>query len=1035
MIPNFISHSRRTAILFLVAVSHLGNVSADHPQSLNLLTDVPLVDQIRRHYSIEHGLPSNQIHNLLQTRDGFLWIATHNGLARYDGRQFRVFNRSNTPQLPANDTRVLYETDDGILWIGTVGGLLQYKPGRPGTFHELETFRGNSIHALEEDNSAKLWIGTREKTWSRAKGAQFEVVEEAPSGVKAIFEDQIGTLWLGSDHGLYMQQGTEYVRIASDRLPTGTSKDGGIPLAGVNVLLADGVDVWAGTNLGLLHIKDGHFTDRGSEAGQQQIYDMIQTQNGGLYLATRFGLQRSVEGSKFEKLSNDELVSCIMEDAEGGLWVGHHENGGLDHYRNGETRTILNQYRVNCVHEASDGIMWFGSYSGLHRLKDGVMKNYGIADGLPDVRVQTITQGSGGTLWIGTRKGFARWSGNELSSDANPSNLVQMNISAAYEDSSGVLWFALSNGGAYSLKDDTLRELEGMNHGKTCWFCEDAHGGLWIGHEYGLYFFGDDQLQQITNPELDRLNSSHFIGHYAAKDGSLWLSTSGGIARYQSGRFHVFTSQDGLLADYIDRIVEDHHGHLWMGGRDGFFHVSISEFDDVTAGRLKKVKSHRVEHVEGVPVSRHYPKVCFASDGETWIAGRRGVIRVPRELLQKKAAPPKVHIEQVKIDAQVINVESEIEFHSGPRRLAIEFTAPAFARLTPVQIKYRLDGYDEDWIDAGDERIAHYTRLIPGEYHFRIIAADTDGVWNENEQTIRFLVTPRWWEISWVRVTACLAAIGLSMLYVNRRIRRYRRANCLLRREISDRKKAEEKSHRQFHELARVSRAASMGELSASIAHEVKQPLFAIVSNAEATKRMLNHDQPDLPEIQEALNDIISDGNRASDIVDHIRSLLRKEPLERHQLDLSEVARKVTKLISPELRNRGLTVRTELYQSLPTIEGDAIELQQVILNLIFNGAQAMGDRECERNELIISTSTNNGSVELTVRDFGVGLDGTEVERIFEPFYTTRPSGTGMGLAINRTIIEAHGGHIWAVPNDDWGATFGFQLPTLEENTV
>jgi C4-dicarboxylate-specific signal transduction histidine kinase len=253
--------------------------------------------------------------------------------------------------------------------------------------------------------------------------------------------------------------------------------------------------------------------------------------------------------------------------------------------------------------------------------------------------------------------------------------------------------------------------------------------------------------------------------------------------------------------------------------------------------------------------------------------------------------------------------------------------------------------------------------------------------------------------------------------------------------DVTDRCNAEEEARDYLRQLARVNRAASMGEMATSIAHEVNQPLFAIVSNAQTAKRLLDRQQPDIAEVREALGDIVSDGNRAASIIAHVRSLVRKEPHSTGKLVLNQVVLQATRFVAPELRLRGLSLRTELADDLPLVSGSSIELQQVILNLIINAAQAMRDAAANSRELLLSTSTQNGFVELAVKDRGVGFDETIAARLFEPFFTTKSDGTGIGLAINRTIIEAHGGRIWATANNDRGATFCFNLPGLKDVVV
>ena len=201
---NSEAHPRFAAavVLLFVAISLSSSVADEHSRGPSLRPDVPFREHLQRQFFLRDGLPSNWIYDVVQTRDGYVWIATHNGLARYDGLRFRVFNRSNTPTLPANDTRVLYESRDGSLWIGTVGGLARYQTGRPETFEAVERFAGNSVHAICQDREGTLWFGTREETWFRANGQEFEVADNAPSDVKAICEDLNSTLWFGSESGL-----------------------------------------------------------------------------------------------------------------------------------------------------------------------------------------------------------------------------------------------------------------------------------------------------------------------------------------------------------------------------------------------------------------------------------------------------------------------------------------------------------------------------------------------------------------------------------------------------------------------------------------------------------------------------------------------------------------------------------------------------------------------------------------------------------------------------------------------------------------
>lgn len=1151
-----------TTLLSIVAA--LADCAADdQPPAPSLRPNVSFNKHIKRTFDRRDGLPSSWINDVLQTRDGYVWIATDNGLVRYDGLHFKLFNRAVTQQLPLNEMRALYEGRDGCLWIGTTAGLTRYRPGRPGVFEEVPAASGQTVRAIYEDSANTLWIGTQEETYVRRKGLNIEIVEDAPRNVRAICEDQNGTLWLGSHFGLFRRQGTTYEQITHERLPKYTSTDKGVPQSRVNAILADDDgSLWIAANRALLHMRDGQFTSRGRELDSQQVYDLLRTRDGGLYVAARFGLYRSVGDGPFEEVSNEESAFCVMEDQAGGLWVGHGDNRGLQHYRNSPAQDVWTEARVRCMYDDPDGDLWFGSSAGLHRLRDGVITDYGIEDGLPRTSVHTIVPSAGKTLWIGTTRGFVKWSGTATVSDVTPAALAEMNIGAALEDSSGVLWFSLASAGGYTLKDGTLSGLPGLSQGRIHWFWQDPRGVIWIGQESGLFQHRDGEIRRVNDAAFDRLKNPRFLCHFAAGDGTLWMGTSNGIVRHQSDRFDAFSPESGLGADNIERMVADGEGNLWFGGRDGLFHARIAELDAVAAGRLPQVSSYRVEGFDRFPPLGAFSQGCLVRDGVLWIVAEHGLARMPIEPFQREPSPPTAHIEHVAVDGVAANFEERFQYKSGRRRLSIQFAVPAISDSRHVQVRYRLDGHDEDWVKAGSERVAHYTDLRPGEYRFRVAAQKGHENWIEAEPSMIFSVEPRWWETTWFYFSSAAILIGLIFVSTHQYTRRVRKRNAILQREIdernraerqmevseqrfrdlaestraipweadaasfqftfvgrqavdvlgypvddwlkegfwiesihpedrleaveycqgasersenyqfeyrmiaadsavvwihdvvhvvrkegvparligfmidvTDRRTAEDKARDYLGQLARINRAASMGEMATSIAHEVNQPLFAIVSNAQTAQRLLDREQPDTDEVGEALSDIVNDGNRAAKIIKHIRSMVRKEQSATEELDLNQVVHEAIQFIAPEIRKRALTLKTDLGEDLPQVMGSSIELQQVILNLIINAAQAMSDTDDHSRELCVRTLAANGSVELAVEDGGVGFDEEEAARLFEPFFTTKAGGTGMGLAINRTIVEAHGGRIWAKPNSERGATFSFTLPALSEATA
>ncbi len=273
--------------------------------------------------------------------------------------------------------------------------------------------------------------------------------------------------------------------------------------------------------------------------------------------------------------------------------------------------------------------------------------------------------------------------------------------------------------------------------------------------------------------------------------------------------------------------------------------------------------------------------------------------------------------------------------------------------------------------------------------------------------------------------------LTVSELAVPITVGRQRVSDYLIYRDISESKKAAETLQQAQAELAHLSRVTTMGELVASIAHEVNQPIAAVVTNGSAALRWLAMQPPNLDEVRESLSGIVRDANRAGAVIGRIRALLKKNAPRMTPLDLNEMIRGVLALAESELRRGGVVLQTELARDLPPVEGDRVQLQQVILNLVMNSIDAMRTILDRPRELVIKSSNDSAEVLVEIRDNGTGLDAEHSERIFHPFFTTKPQGLGMGLSISRSIIEAHGGRLWNEPVSAPGADFRFTLPRTE----
>jgi C4-dicarboxylate-specific signal transduction histidine kinase len=334
-----------------------------------------------------------------------------------------------------------------------------------------------------------------------------------------------------------------------------------------------------------------------------------------------------------------------------------------------------------------------------------------------------------------------------------------------------------------------------------------------------------------------------------------------------------------------------------------------------------------------------------------------------------------------------------------------------------VRFRYKLTGLDRDWQDGGGRREAYYTNLGPGFYTFQVIGSNNDGVWNEAGASMVFTIAPAFYQTSWFRGLCVAAAFALIWALYQLRLQQLQRRH--------------EALNQTRLEWAHVARLATLSTMTASITHEVSQPISGILTNSNTCARMLAADPPNVAGAAETVRRTIRDANRASEVIRRLRAMFSKRAPTLELVDLNDAAREVIAMSLAELRQSGSLLQTDFAEPLPTISGDRVQLQQVILNLLLNGADAMADIEDRPRALRVQTEIHGrDGVKLMVRDSGVGLDPHGIEKLFEAFHTTKAHGLGIGLAISRSIIESHKGKLWAVANEGPGATFCFTIPCV-----
>ncbi|MEW6157313.1 MAG: two-component regulator propeller domain-containing protein [Verrucomicrobiota bacterium] len=723
------------------------------------------------------GLPQNSVTTVVQSRDGYLWLGTFNGLVRFDGVRFKIFDSGNTPELGSSRILKLFEDRRGVLWIGTeTGGLSSYDRGEFKNYTTRDGLPGMQINAIGEDHEGHLWIGTVSNGLSRFQNGQFTTFDQkdglSSGSVIALMQDKNGELLVQTDTTVSVWREGRFLRWS----PGGSAS---FPVDKM-VVCRDG-GWWIAQTGTLKKWEDGKWTRAFSSEPWQQYFVtfLFEDSRQNIWLGTiGDGLYcYPADGSSRRHFSTGEGLShawirCMYEDQEGSLWIGT-GGGGLNRLKQ-KTFTMFHpddefsKIAILSVFADHSDQVWAGAEGGgLYRLQDGRLIRYAKEEGLVNPFVWSVFEDSRKNLWAGTwGGGLFRKEGEQFVPFTGASN-IPATIVAMHEDRKGILWLGTGSGlGRLENNDFQLYSTaQGLSHNDVRAVIEDRDGTLWIGtNGGGLNRFKDGKFTRLGR--ADGLSHDSVWSLYADADGVLWIGTfGGGLNRYYAGKFQSFTTSSGLPDNVICHIAEDSEQHLWLSSYRGVFRVSKSELEDFAAQRIRSINCIRFSVADGLADRQcsggFQPAGAKTQDGRLWFPNAKGLAVVDPEHLQTNLQPPPVLIEEILIDGMKVPSGPRVHLEPGKRRVEFFYTALSFAAPEHVRFKYQLEGVDGDWVDAGVARQASYTTLPPGQYRFRVIACNNSGVWNETGASVGLNVIPPFWRTSWFLTLVALGAIAV----------------------------------------------------------------------------------------------------------------------------------------------------------------------------------------------------------------------------------------------------------------------------------
>jgi len=752
-------------------------------------------------WQTEDGLPGNTVTSILQTRDGYLWIGTFGGLARFDGVQFKRFGEAEG--LRNNRVLSLCEDRQGNLWVATEGGGLFRL--RDGAFTALTTrdgLRHDVVTAVAEDGLGQLWIGTYAGLQCWQKGHFIQAAAEPfrfSLPVTRLLVDRGGTIWMVVNGQLRKVEGNrlltpELVGEPSGQLAISALHEGGSG------------QLWLGGNSGYVASSSNsvlRVLRLPDEAPPDNIWEVWEARNGDVWMGTASsGLRRWRNGRLLTLTTQEGLaensVRCLFEDREGNLWVGTN-GGGLQRLKPKTLRLVttrdgLAHNVVMSLAEDATGDLWIGSNcGGLSARRHGEFAPAYLNYLLDNECIWSVLSARDESLWVGTwSSGLFRKRGEKLEQFKLANSPRDEPVLALCEERAGGLWVGTYQDGLKFFRDGkftSYRTTNGLSANFITALVQDASSRLWIGTAGGgLNRFADGVFKVFTRQ--DGLGSDFIRALYIDGSGVLWVGTGGGgLSRIKDGQLATIGTRKGLLDDVISQILEDDRGHLWFGSNRGIFYASKAELHRVADGGsagFNPITYGKSEGMENLECTGGYcPAGLKTRDGKLWFSTVKGLVMIDPKNTAAKELPPPVVIEQVVVDgAPAVDPKlltspihnSKLDLRNslgvfassarglriGPRarRVELHYTALNFTAPEKVRFRYRLDGLDADWVEAKGRRVAEYPFLPPGPYHFRVTACNEDGVWSESEAGLSLTCLPAFWQTWWFRLLVVAMVLG-----------------------------------------------------------------------------------------------------------------------------------------------------------------------------------------------------------------------------------------------------------------------------------
>lgn len=1098
--PGFNHICFRGAVQFVrffsvLIVLYLSQLAISNPASAQ--SRIPHSQFVIDHWGVNDGLPVNNVMKLHQSRDGYLWMVTFDGLVRFDGLNFKIYQTVDYPWLPTNRFVKLYEGLDGSLWIVSEQRfLIRFKNNRFTHIQESDGLNGNLVYDVHLDDNGYLWFGT-DRGVSFFDGEELKPYHpsEIEGTIDRVFTEQTGAIWIRNLNTLenFRFDGGEMSYVFTS--PNSYHFNPVVEEENGRVWFSSFGDMYSFKDDSLFYCcsVDQFLENEEYQPLAENAYSVSSFHRGNFSFTNNIGRHYTPQEGEISSLNSIPLISKsqpFIINNQSDRWMIstyyiHYNDELVLHIENGISSTLFDR----------EGNFWVATGSeGLYLIKTNPFQTWSTAEGLPGQNIYPILEDREGIIWVGTfGQGIARISNNRVEKISGSEGTVL----SFFQKADGTLLTGYFNEGYFVLDSSNNRLLLQQEPAETIGadvyaIFEQNNGDLWLGTSTGLFVQQDSEWKKMNSDS--GFTESIVRYFHEAPDGSLWMATNiAGIVRYKNGGFDHYEDENGIGSNLIRSLFiepgsDPENYVLWVGSEDqGLFRLQVRQgepqfqtvtqydpsdgmldyvihvilMDDeqnfwfntnrgifkVPKKELEAFHKGEISSIEGVAFTENdglrnregnggtQPAGTRASDGSIWLPGQDGVTRFDPDSIVTNTIPPPVIIEEIRtiVDTYILPSDGTVSLSADQRDFELHFSALSFVEPAKNIFRYRLRGYNDSWIDAGNRRMATYTNIPDGNYTFEVMGSNNAGTWNPEPAVVAIVVAPFFYETKWFAFLVLLAAALLIYGGVRLRVRRLEqdehKLKQLVKEKTSQLRKEKKITEKQAEDLKELDRAKT--RFFTNISHELRTPLTLIISPLQ--QALSNGPRKYTPPEREELLRMLRNGKRLLRLIDQTLELTKLEQgklkLHVQEIDVKDFLNGLVELFNPLCKEKEISLSCSVPDPEQTVFADPYKLDNIVGNLLSNAIKFTP----AGGEITVEATEDDDHIFISVSDTGSGISAEDQLKIFDRFYQVSSSetrdyeGSGIGLSVAHDFAKLHHGSLRVDSEPGKGSVFTLSL--------